>query len=400
MALFDTTFSPYHPFGSRLLDTGATGTDVAVVQAVYNLMLSTMNPPSGPMGSPIPIDGTYGAATKAAVRNIQSYFGIARDGVAGENTYWVYGQGVGSHTTFGGPVYGSRQLQAGTSGGDVTILQNRLNLFRYASIIGHPATTTFDSATASAVLAFKSDAESHGDTGFPSNPIAGFGFYDATWIYTFAGGRALETGRNGFDVVFLQVLLADLGYYTGRVTGYYDDATLAAVRAFQRAAGITVDGIVGPITFYQLGKRNPHAAPSPLGIAWPPAVTPDVSVCSSPLTSTLPSNLHPFGSAALTINESEGFEALNVTGNTMPEPTSFGPQYGAYAFTVTNPSTGTVFANQLMARLPGADDWGGSLDVGVATIPKGAVAVYPTPPGSSTGPYGPQVLSGTLARCH
>ena len=400
MALFDSTFAPYHPFGSRLLNIGAEGTDVAVVQAVYDLMLSTMNPSSGPIGSPITIDGKYGAATKAAVRAIQSYFGIANDGVAGENTYWLYGQGVGSHVSFGGPVYGSRQLQTGNSGGDVTILQNRLNLFRYASIIGHPATTTFDSATASAVLAFKSDAESNGDTGLPSNPIAGFGFYDATWIYTFAGGRAMETGRNGFDVVFLQVLLTDLGYYTGRVTGYYDTATRDAVRAFQRAVGITGDGIVGPVTFYQLGKRNPHAAPNPLGIAWPPAITPEVSVCSSPLLSTLSSNLHPFGSASLTMNESEGFEALNVTGNTMPEPTSFGTRYGTYAFTVTNPITGTVFANQLMVRLSGADDWGGSLDVGVATIPKGAVAVYPTPTGSSTGPYGPRVLAGNLASCH
>ncbi len=400
MALFDTTFAPYHPFGSRLLNTGATGTDVAVVQAVYDLMLSTMNPASGPIGSPITIDGKYGAATKAAVRGIQSYFGISADGVVGDNTYWLYGQGVGSHTTYGGPVYGSRQLDAGNSGGDVTILQNRLNLFRYASLIGHPATTTFDSATAAAVLAFKSDAESNGDTGFPPNAIAGFGFYDATWIYTFAGGRAVETGRNGFDVAFLQVLLKELGYYAGRVTGYYDDGTRDAVRSFQRAAGITADGVVGPATFYQLGTRNPHAAPNPLGIAWPPAVTPEVSVCSAPLAAALPSNLHPFGSASLTINESEGFEALNVIGNTMPEPASFGTRYGTYAFTLTNPSTGAVVANQLLTRLPGGDDWGGSLNVGVATIPKGEVAVYPTPPGSSMGPYGPRVLVGTLAGCH
>ena len=399
MALFDSTFAPYHPFGSRSLDLGAEGTDVAVVQAVYDLMLSTMNPPHGPMGSPITIDGKYGTATKAAVKNIQLYFGISVDGIAGPNTYWLYGQGVGPHVTYGGPVYGSRQLQVASSGGDVTILQNRLNLFRYASIIGHPATTTFDSATASAVLAFKSDAEANGDTGFPPNPIAGFGFYDATWIYTFAGGRAMQTGRNGFDVVFLQILLADLGYYTGRADGFYGSATRDAVRAFQSAAHISVDGIVGPVTFYQLGKRNPQAAPNPLGIAWPPKV-PQVSVCSSPLASTIPSDLHPFGSASLTINELEGFEALNVTGNTLPEPTAFGPPYETYAFTLTNPDTGTVVANQLMVRLPGGDDWSGSLDVGVATIPKGAVAVYPTPSGSSTGPYGPRVLGGHLAQCH
>ena len=63
MALCDDTFAPYHPFGSRNLNSGATGTDVAVLQAVYNLMLSTMNPASGPMGTPITIDGHYGSAT-------------------------------------------------------------------------------------------------------------------------------------------------------------------------------------------------------------------------------------------------------------------------------------------------------------------------------------------------
>lgn len=67
MALFDSTFAPYVPFGSRTLSRGASGTDVAVVQAVYNLMVDTMNPPLGPMGSTISINGTYDAATVQAV---------------------------------------------------------------------------------------------------------------------------------------------------------------------------------------------------------------------------------------------------------------------------------------------------------------------------------------------
>ena len=39
------------PFGSRNLNLGAKGTDVAIVQAVYNLMLATTNPPLGPVGT-------------------------------------------------------------------------------------------------------------------------------------------------------------------------------------------------------------------------------------------------------------------------------------------------------------------------------------------------------------
>ncbi|MDA8345792.1 MAG: peptidoglycan-binding protein [Thermaerobacter sp.] len=270
MALFETTFPPYVPFGSRLLrlqTPNLRGTDVAVLQGIYNLMLQVMNPPQGPMGSPITLDGIFGPQTRQAVLNIQSYFGLSVDGIAGPQTYFVFGQGVGPNTTYGGPVYGSRQLMQGTSGGDVKILQNRLNCFRYAGLIGQPATGFFDAATAQAVLAFKQDAASNGDTGFPNNAIAGFGFYDASWIYTFAGGRGIFTGRNGFDVVFIQVMMAEFGrLYKGPIDGYYGAATTAAVRAFQASSGIIVDGVVGPQTFYQIGLRNDIFAPIPMPI--------------------------------------------------------------------------------------------------------------------------------------
>lgn len=29
----------------------------------------------------------------------------------------------------------------------------------------------------------------------------------ASWLYSFAGGRAIQAGRNGFDVVFLLTIL-------------------------------------------------------------------------------------------------------------------------------------------------------------------------------------------------
>jgi len=46
----------------------------------------------------------------------------------------------------------------------------------------------------------------------------------------------------------LQADLAELGFYEGPISGVYDDATEAAVRAFQEFAGIGVDGVVGPQT--------------------------------------------------------------------------------------------------------------------------------------------------------
>ena len=399
MALFDDTFAPYHPFGSRNLSSGSTGTDVAIVQAVYDLMLDTMNPPLGPMGSPINITGTFDAATSQAVRNIQQYFGLSVDGVVGPNTFYVFGQAVGPYTSYGGPVYGSQELSEGESGGDVTILQNRLNCFRYASIIGAPASGTFNADTAAAVLAFKADAASNGDTGFPANGIAGYGFYDATWLYTFAGGRAIQSGRNGFDVVFLQVVLKNLGFYSGAITGYYDGPTLAAVRAFQTSKGITVDGVVGPVTFFQLGLSNNAAAPSPLAIAWPPAPAPRVTVCSIGLTSTT-SNLTPYGEASLVINQSQGFESLDVVGNYLPAPSFYGSSYNTYVFTLTDPTTLQVLVTLTMTLVspPTAPtDWAGAYSPGVSTIKPGIVTVYPAV--STTGALGPAVLQGNLQHC-
>lgn len=399
MALFDSTFPPYVPFGSRTLREGDVGTDVAVLQAVYDLMVATMNPNTGSIGTPTPITGRFSADTTRVVRAVQTYFGLIADGAVGPDTYFVYGQGVASRTTYGGPVYGSRQLVAGASGGDVTVLQNRLNSFRYAHLIGHPGDGTFDAGTARAVLAFKQDAQAHGDTGFPPNAVAGFGFYDASWIYTLAGGRALQAGRNGFDVVFVQVLLARLGYYGGRFDGLYDASTADAVRAFQAANGITADGVVGPVTFHRLGLANPAAAPDPLQIAWPPPPAPSVAVSSVALTSTT-GDLHPYGEASLVVNQSEGFESLDVVGNFLPEPSSLGPSFTGYAFTLTDPGTGTVVATRALVRLtvgPPAD-WAGTHSPGVKTIPAGPVTIYAS--AGPLGPLGPAVLTGDLRNGH
>jgi peptidoglycan hydrolase-like protein with peptidoglycan-binding domain len=374
---------PYVPFATRTLRDGDVGTDVAVLQAVNHLMAKTMNPSTGPIGSPTPITGRFSADTTRVVRGIQTYFGLTADGAVGPDTHFVYGEGVASRTTDGGPVYGSRQLLAGASGGDATVLQNRLNSFRDAHLIGHLGDGAFDASTARAVLAFKQDA--HGDTGFPPNAVAGFGFYDATWMDTLAGGRALQAGRNGFDVVFVQVLLARLGYYGCRFDGLYDAST--------------ADGVVGPVTFYRLGPANPAAAPDPLHVAWPPPPAPSVTVSSVALTSAT-GDLHPYGETSLVVNQSEGFENLDVIGNFLPEPSSLGPSFIGYAFTLTDPGTGTVVATRALVRRtvgPPAD-WAGTHSPGVKTIPAGPVTIYAS--AGPLGPLGPAVLTGDLRNGH
>ena len=63
----------------------------------------------------------------------------------------------------------------------------------------------------------------------------------------------LRLGNTGTRVETLQRRLIELGWLSGKVTGNFDEATEAAVRAFQdRTSGIYTDGVAGPATLRAL----------------------------------------------------------------------------------------------------------------------------------------------------
>lgn len=64
---------------------------------------------------------------------------------------------------------------------------------------------------------------------------------------------ALAWGSTGTDVRKVQQLLSRWGYYDGAVDGVYGRQTYDAVRYFQRANGLSVDGKVGQETARALG---------------------------------------------------------------------------------------------------------------------------------------------------
>jgi N-acetyl-anhydromuramyl-L-alanine amidase AmpD len=67
-------------------------------------------------------------------------------------------------------------------------------------------------------------------------------------------GRLLKRGVEGSDVKALQEVLKALGFFTYfKCTGYFGSITRAAVKKFQKAAGLKVDGIVGQNTTRALG---------------------------------------------------------------------------------------------------------------------------------------------------
>ncbi len=75
------------------------------------------------------------------------------------------------------------------------------------------------------------------------------------------GSRLIKRGDRGWDVAELQFLLRIRGFGQGGLDGDFGPATGAAVRGFQRAAHIGVDGVAGEVTLRALRRRVVTAAP-------------------------------------------------------------------------------------------------------------------------------------------
>jgi peptidoglycan hydrolase-like protein with peptidoglycan-binding domain len=70
------------------------------------------------------------------------------------------------------------------------------------------------------------------------------------------GVRAMRSGERGWDVAALQFLLAKRGFGPGGFDGGFGPQTSLAVRRFQNAAGLGVDGVAGPATLRSLRGRR------------------------------------------------------------------------------------------------------------------------------------------------
>lgn len=76
--------------------------------------------------------------------------------------------------------------------------------------------------------------------------------------------RSLRKGMSGDDVLELQKLLQKHGYLQGvEIKGNFGRQTREAVIAFQAAAGLDADGIVGPLTWAALEKAPVPVTPVP-----------------------------------------------------------------------------------------------------------------------------------------
>ncbi len=198
------------------------------------------------------ITGNFGEKTEAAVKDFQKKNGLSADGVAGANTLAAIAAAV---EKAGGSVSGSGSsasgLKLGSTGKEVGDLQENLTTlgFYYGDITNH-----FGTMTQAAVKKFQKSR------GLPQDGVAGKTTLAAIASAvegsgsTPAGttGSSLREGDKGTKVTDLQTRLKSLKYYYGDITGSFGSLTKQAVKKFQEANNLTVDGVAGTATLNKL----------------------------------------------------------------------------------------------------------------------------------------------------
>lgn len=76
---------------------------------------------------------------------------------------------------------------------------------------------------------------------------------------------ALREGSTGPEVTALQQRLLDLGFWLGEADGRFGSSTMHAVVAFQKAHGLTRDGVAGPATLQALSLSSREVPRSTTG---------------------------------------------------------------------------------------------------------------------------------------
>ena len=264
---------------ARVLRFGATGNDVVAVQIRLNRI--SLNYPSIPK-IPNP-NGYFGVETNDAVREFQSIFDLEVDGAVGRATWYKLIQIYNSVKRLNelrseGLTYGEipkvfpEALTPGLVGSEVRVVQYMLNyVAQYEeTLTPFPINSNYDQATEAAVRGFQ---RTYGlpDTGIVDErtyarlfdvynslvlSLPDSFFENAARPYP---GYILSIGLEGEAVRDLQEYLVTIAGVFAQVpapavTGVYDEATAAAVRAVQELVGGTVTGAVNLGTWWEIAE--------------------------------------------------------------------------------------------------------------------------------------------------
>ena len=251
-------------WGGTVLRTGSTGSAVEQLQFWLNTLAQ--------YESSIPsltVDGVYGTGTANAVRAFQRKYGLTVDGVVGRATWTeVYDQFRSIQSDNGTPnAYPGTALREGASGQNVRLVQFWLKIARtvYPSLSNVTVDGRFGSATAAAVRRFQTYF------GLTSDGVVGRTTWNKLYeVYNDIANKLLSSslrpgeypgvlrnGSSGTAVRELQFYLYLMSAYESSIPaiaidGQFGASTEATVRAYQRFAGLTVDGIVGRTTWNSL----------------------------------------------------------------------------------------------------------------------------------------------------
>ena len=231
-----------------LLKQGSSGLEVRKLQA----RLAELGYYSG--GT----DGIYGESTTTAVKAFQRNNGLSGDGQAGELTqtklYSSSAKYASSPVTTADPNQ-TRSMSVGMTGNDVYALQERLIELRYLDGV---ADGVFGTETEAALIAFQknNNLTADGVAGASTIKKINGSCKAATSASPTAEPTVLREGDSGERVFYLQSRLFELGYYSGRIDGRFGAETTQAVKAFQKANGLSADGIVGTGTQTKLDSNN------------------------------------------------------------------------------------------------------------------------------------------------
>ena len=223
------------------------------------------------------ITGHYGEKTETAVKKFQKKYALEDNGVVDEATRAALYEAAGITYTAGSSSSGTSSSSSSVSSAGTTLrydmrgdavlkLQQDLNKLGYYSgtISGH-----FGSKTEAAVMSFQKANGLSADGIAGSKTLAKI----ATALGSSSSGSSsnssssnsssssasssslLKQGTKSEAVRTLQQNLKTLGYYTGSVTGNFGPLTKEAVYSFQRANGLSADGIAGEKTLTAVSSK-------------------------------------------------------------------------------------------------------------------------------------------------
>lgn len=223
------------------------------------------------------ITGHFGEKTETAVKKFQKKYALENNGVVDEATRAALYEAAGITYTAGSSSSGTSSSSSSVSSAGTTLrydmrgdavlkLQQDLNKLGYYSgtISGH-----FGSKTEAAVMSFQRANGLSADGIAGSKTLAKI----ATALGSSSSGSSsnssssnsssssasssslLKQGTKSEAVRTLQQNLKTLGYYTGSVTGNFGPLTKEAVYSFQKANGLSADGIAGEKTLAAVSSK-------------------------------------------------------------------------------------------------------------------------------------------------